>query len=113
LIDSLAPEPTPEQIQRFRFEFWRQVAKATRNPIFEQQVGWWTALMTSTAQTGVPPREPIPNLRPTLVQNFYRSLARAMAAHEGAVQTFLTATRPVIDWMDQQHRELQDINRPG
>ncbi len=98
IIASVSEKPTPEEIVRFRVEFWRQVAKATQNRLFQRQVRWWSTLIKDLERQGRAMRAPPGplNLR------FYRTLSEKLAAHAGAVEYYLERFGPIFDWMDSQ-----------
>ena len=96
LIESLGDEVTPDAARRFRLEFWRQIAKATRNSLFAQQVRWWSTLAKQLDQRGSNARAPWVKFEIGL----YRRLVVALAAHQGAVALYLEAMKPLLDWVD-------------
>lgn len=96
LVESVPPQPTPAETQRFRMEFWGQIASATRNPLFQQQVRWWSALALEISKRGGPPRFPAFKSDGGL----YERLIAALAARKGSVQIYLDGIRPLLDWID-------------
>ena len=87
---------TPGAVQRFRMEFWRQIAISTRNPLFQQQVRWWSALTQEISKRGGPPRYPAFRTDGGL----YERLIAALAARQGSAQIYLDGIRPLLDWID-------------
>jgi DNA-binding FadR family transcriptional regulator len=96
LIDDLGESPTPEAARRFRIDFWRQIAASTRNPLFQQQVRWWSTLIAELEQRGR--KAHVPGLK--LDPNAHRRLLATLAAKKGAAQAHLEAIRPLLDWME-------------
>jgi GntR family transcriptional repressor for pyruvate dehydrogenase complex len=96
LIDDLGESPTPEAARRFRIDFWRQIAAATRNPLFQQQVRWWSTLIAELEQRGRAAHVPGLKLDPSA----HRRLLAALAAKKGAAQAHLDAIRPLLEWME-------------
>lgn len=98
LVDNVPDNPTPEQIQRFVNEYLGLIAKAARNPLYEQQVRWWLKMAAELERRGRDLRSP---KRP-LVIDFYRRLTRALTEQKGAAQLHLEWVRPLLDWIDTQ-----------
>jgi GntR family transcriptional repressor for pyruvate dehydrogenase complex len=84
------------EIMRLRAEFWLQVAKATDNPLFQQQVRWFSKLVDKLGQRGFAASAP----RGTFPKDFYDKIVDALAAHHGAVAWYLEALGPMLDWAD-------------
>jgi DNA-binding FadR family transcriptional regulator len=98
LIDSLPPEPSLEQSNQFRVQFFRQVAKATRNELHQQQVRWWGSMARELERRGHAMRAPVRKLN----VDFFRQLVRALGEGQGTPQLYLELTRPLLDWADAQ-----------
>ena len=98
LIDGAKEQSAPAEAQKFRIEFWRQVAKSTRNPLFQQQIRWWSTLVADLDARGVKMRAPAGPLNLDL----FRTLLNALSEHKGAVQIWMDAIKPVLDWVDSQ-----------
>jgi DNA-binding FadR family transcriptional regulator len=101
ITSSLAEDATTEDMLRVRMEFWRQISKATHNPLFQQQVRWWTSLAADLERRGRSMRPP-PNR--TQIE-FYKKLTDALAARSGAVLVWLDSMKPVLDWFDSQAKK--------
>jgi DNA-binding FadR family transcriptional regulator len=96
IVESLAEDASAQEVLRVRTEFWQQIAKATRNQMFQQQVRWWSSLTRDLEKRG---REmPLPPARRQL--EFYRRLTDALAARRGAVQLWLELMKPVLEFFD-------------
>jgi DNA-binding FadR family transcriptional regulator len=89
-----AAQSTPEML-RLRSEFWLQIAKATDNPLFQQQVRWFGKLLDKLGQRG-----PASASRGTFPADFYDKLVESLAAHGGAVDWYLKTLGPILDWAD-------------
>lgn len=98
LVDSVGESPSVEDGRRFRGEFWRQVSKATRNPLFQQQVRWWQTLSAELDRRGQAQRPPLQPRK--LDVTFYRSLIQSLADGHGAVAKYLAGMSGVFDWVD-------------
>jgi DNA-binding FadR family transcriptional regulator len=105
LIDNVKTKPnqTPADVMRFRIEFWRQVAKSTRNPLFQQQIRWWSTMMSDLDQRGVKMRAPA---APINVE-FFHSLVNALAEHKGAVRLWVGAIRPILDFLEAERAKAK------
>jgi GntR family transcriptional repressor for pyruvate dehydrogenase complex len=95
LIDQLGEQPTVEAGRRFRIEFWRQIASATRNPLFQQQVRWWSTMVAELDRRGTIQRIPA-----RLDVGYYKRLIAALTVHSGVVPIYLEWVRPLLDWVD-------------
>jgi DNA-binding FadR family transcriptional regulator len=98
ITDSLPEEAAAQDVLRVRMEFWRCIAKATRNTMFQQQVRWWSSMSADLERRGREVRPP-PNRAQV---EFYKKLIVALASRQGTVQVWLDAMKPVLDWFDAQ-----------
>ncbi|MFI5309377.1 MAG: FadR/GntR family transcriptional regulator [Polyangiales bacterium] len=98
ITERLGEQPDAEATVRFRLEYWRQIAKATQNTLFQQQVRWWSTMIGELERRGRSLRAP----SSPLVLAFFRKLNEALAKHEGTVQLYLDTFRPVLEWLDGQ-----------
>lgn len=104
LIDNMSEKAPPEAVRKFRIEFWSQLAKATRNPLFQQQIRWWSTLIADLDQRGMKMRVPLGPLR----LDFFRAIVRELAARKGgAVPMFLESLKPLLDWMDAERAKIK------
>ena len=97
----------PAVQQRLRFEFWGHIADATRNPLFQQQVRWWSSLASELRTRGGGMRPP--NVK--LERSLYDGVIEALASRKGAVQHYLDTIRPVLDWMDAAREKAHKAAR--
>lgn len=97
LTERLSENASPEESRHFRREFWRQIAKATRNPLFQQQVRWWSSLLSELDRRGTAMHAP-----PGLNVELYRRLTDALAAHKGAVTLWLESIKQLLAWVEAQ-----------
>jgi GntR family transcriptional repressor for pyruvate dehydrogenase complex len=95
LIDQLGETPSVDEGRRFRIEFWRLISKATRNPLFQQQVRWWSSMVAELDRRGTAQRIP-----GRLDLGFYRRLIAGLAAHAGVVPVYLEWVKPLLEWVD-------------
>jgi DNA-binding FadR family transcriptional regulator len=98
LIDNMNEDASPEEAHRFRVQFFRQIAKATRNELYQQQVRWWATMVLELERRGRAARAPMRKLNLT----FHRELTRALAERSGAPMRYLELMRPILDWFDAQ-----------
>jgi DNA-binding FadR family transcriptional regulator len=105
LIDQLSDSPSMDESRRFRMEFWRQISKATRNQLFQQQIRWWTTLAAELDRRGqaqrVPPRR--------LDKQFFRRLVIALTERSGVLTVYLEWITPILQWVDTR----QGYGRPA
>lgn len=101
ITNSLPEDASTQDVLRVRMEFWRQIAKATHNPLFQQMVRWWASLANDLERRG---REMRPPPNRTQIE-FYKRLTDALAARSGAVQVWLESMKPVLDWFDSQSKK--------
>jgi DNA-binding FadR family transcriptional regulator len=98
LVAALPEKPTPEQARAFRIAYWGQVSRATRNPLFQQQVRWWSTLVAELDKRGRAMRAPH---APVMV-GMYKRINRAFLERKGAVQCYLESLQPLLQWMDDE-----------
>jgi DNA-binding FadR family transcriptional regulator len=98
LLEQLGDSPTVDAGRRFRIEFWRVIAAATRNPLHQQQVRWWQTMVGELDRRGTAQRIPA-----RLDVSYYRNLIAALTAHSGVVPIYLEWVRPLLDWVDAKH----------
>lgn len=108
LVDNLGDNPTPEQTHRFRVQYFRQIARATQNELYQQQVRWWGTMVQDLERRGRALRAPVRKLN----VDFYRQLTRALAERSGAAQLYLELLRPLLDWVDAQ-RKIAHTQKPA
>lgn len=99
LTERLSEDPSPEESRRFRSEYWRQIAKATRNPLFQQQVRWWSSLLRELDRRGSDLRAPAPPVNLKL----YRRLTEALANRSGVVAIWLESIAQLLTWVEAQN----------
>ena len=90
-------ELSPEVMRRCLIEFWTQIAKATRNTVFQQQVRWWSSIRAAFGGRG----RQGPDERKAMLQ-FLRSLIESLRDREGTVDKYLRAIGPTLEWLDRQ-----------
>jgi GntR family transcriptional repressor for pyruvate dehydrogenase complex len=105
LIDSVPAEPTEEQKRHFRTEFWGQIAKATRNALFVQQLSWWANVMRDIEQRRKERGETSAVYSVPFLRDFYSALTDALARHQGVVQTYLDAGQPILEIFDKRYAD--------
>ncbi len=107
LVRTSGNAQTPAEVQRFRMEFWGLIATSTRNPLFQQQVRWWSALAAEISKRGGPPRYPA--FRSD--NGLHERLVAALAARQGSVQIYLDGIRPLLDWIDAARDKAKKAGR--
>jgi DNA-binding FadR family transcriptional regulator len=108
LIDELGDEPTPEQGRRFRLKYFRVIAAATHNELYQQQVRWWATMAQELERRGTALHAP---MRPVRVE-FFRRLTQALGARSGAALLHLEMVRPLLDWVDAQRTKTPKDRPP-
>lgn len=98
LVQSLPDKPTAEQARAFRIAYWNKVSRATRNPLFQQQVRWWSTMVAELDRRGRAMRVPH---APVMV-GMYERLNRAFRERKGAVQSYVDSLQPLLQWMDDE-----------
>lgn len=96
LIDSVSAEVTPLEVSNFRIAFWRQIARATKNRLFQQQVRWWTSFVSRVES----PSSSRLNQVTKIEQELYRRMTAGLAAKQGVVAMYLAGIKPVLDMID-------------
>ena len=98
LIDCVPSNPSRQEVRVFQIEWLRQLAKATRNAMIQQQLRWWVSLVAAQqrrTEESVTPSSP-------LVVAFYSKLTDSLATGSGTVQLFLATIEPLLSGFDQQ-----------
>lgn len=103
LVAALPEQPTPDQARTFRIAYWANVAKATYNPLFQQQVRWWSKLVSDLDRRGRDMRVPTAPVK----LNLYKQLNVAFRERKGAVQIYLESIQPLLQWMDSEQASAQ------
>ena len=98
LVDELGDKPAPEVATNFRVRYFRIIAKATHNELYQQQVRWWATMVRELEKRGRDMRAPMRRIN----VEFFHKLTRALAARKGAAQLHLESVRPLLDWGDAQ-----------
>ena len=97
LVDELPALPNPHEILRFQMGFWGVIASATHNPMLQQQVRWWSAVMRSLERNGGPVAT-----APARLPARYRGLVRALRRKQGAVDYWLKEMAALFEWTEAQ-----------
>jgi DNA-binding FadR family transcriptional regulator len=97
IVGQVNENTPPEDARRFRIEYWTQIAEASGNPMYHQQIRWWSSMVNDLRKRG----QDFEAFGARLVVDVYRRLNEALAKHEGAVQAYLTAVVPLLDWIEQ------------
>jgi len=100
LVAELPASPNPEELRAFRVAYWSVISKGTRNPLFQQQVRWWSTLVAQLDRRGQAMRLPSQPLNLTR----YQKLNRALRQGEGAVVIYLESLHPFLQQMDDELR---------
>lgn len=82
---------TEETYAAFEESFWRAVARAGKNRIFEMETVWWYGVLGDA--------RPIPDAAPPLPVRvaFYRELGRRLEEGRGASSYYLSITTPQLE----------------
>lgn len=96
IVGSVNENTPPEEARRFRIEYWTQVADASGNPMYHQQIHWWASMINGLRQRGIESEA----FGARLVVDVYKRINEALAKREGAVQTYLAAVGPLLQWIE-------------
>jgi DNA-binding FadR family transcriptional regulator len=100
-IEALVVEHAPTRggeraITEFERRFWSAVAAVADNRIFRLEVGWWYGLFSTRH-----PRPPVvADASLTIRIDFYRELARRIAAGDDAVAYYMATVAPILATLD-------------
>lgn len=98
LVAELPQSPSGDEMRVFRVAYWGAISLSTRNPLFQQQVRWWSTLVAQLDQRGRVMRLPSQPLN----LEMYRNLNRALRERKGAVQVYLESLAPFLQRMDDE-----------
>ena len=87
---SLREATAVQETQKLRAQFWIEVARATDNPLFQQQVRWFAKLVAKLSQRGLEARAP----RLSRQGDFYERLVERLSTHSGVVSFYLESIGP-------------------
>jgi DNA-binding FadR family transcriptional regulator len=90
-----ADDSSPETLRLFREQYWACVARATRNPLYLQQMRWWSAMLGRLERS-----RPMQNLKDPLFPELYRQLNRTLAEGHGSVELYLKLIKPIHAWIE-------------
>ena len=109
LVAALPESPSGDEMRVFRVAFWNAISQSTRNPLFQQQVRWWSTMVVQLDQRGRAMRLPAQPLN----LGMYRGLIRAMRERKGAVQVYLDALGPFFQRMDDELIARSTAQKPA
>ena len=90
---------TDTDFDAFEETFWRAVARAGANRIFQMETAWWYESLASA-------RPPAPNPPPLAVRiGFYRELGRRLVSGDGASAYYLAVATPQLDALFAQREQ--------
>jgi DNA-binding FadR family transcriptional regulator len=98
LVASLSESPSGDEMRVFRVAYWGLISQATRNPLFQQQVRWWSTMVAQLDQRGRTMRLPVQPLNLAM----YQRLNGALRERKGAVQVHLESLVPFLSRMDEE-----------
>jgi GntR family transcriptional repressor for pyruvate dehydrogenase complex len=98
LVASLSESPSGDEMRVFRVAYWGLISQATRNPLFQQQVRWWSTMVAQLDQRGRTMRLPAQPLNLAM----YQRLNSALRDRKGAVQVHLESLVPFLSRMDEE-----------
>jgi len=108
LVENLGERPTTEQARRFRIEYFRQIAKATRNQLYLTQVSWWSTMVADLERQGRTLKMPARRIN----VEFFRLINTALAAGRGTPQRWLEMIKPLLDWADAERGVSRNPQTP-
>lgn len=97
IVGQVNENTPPEEARRFRIEYWTQMAEATGNPLYHQQMRWWASMIDGLRRRG----QEQEMFGARIVVDVYRRINEALAKREGAVQTYLAAIAPLLAWIEE------------
>ena len=98
LVAGLSESPDGDEMRTFRIAYWGVISQATRNPLFQQQVRWWSTMVAELDRRGRTMRLP----SGPLSLSMYQRLNRALRDRKGAVQVHLESLLPFLQRMDEE-----------
>lgn len=98
LVAALPETPTADEMRVFRVSYWGGISQGTRNPLFQQQVRWWSTMVGQLDRRGHAMRLPGQPLN----IGMYQRLNRALRERKGAVQVYLDSIAPFLQRMDEE-----------
>lgn len=98
LANNPSGSPSGDEMRVFRVAYWGLISQATRNPLFQQQVRWWSTMVAQLDQRGRTMRLPVQPLNLAM----YQRLNGALRARKGAVQVHLESLVPFLSRMDEE-----------
>lgn len=96
IVGSVNETTPPEEARRFRIEYWTLMAEATGNPLYHQQMRWWASMIDGLRRRG----QEQEMFSARIVVNVYQRINEALAKREGAVQAYLGALAPLLQWIE-------------
>lgn len=100
IVDQIGENTPPDQALRLRIEYWTQMAQATGNPLYHQQVRWWAAMIEGLRRRG---QKKELFSTPILV-GAYRAINQALGKREGTVQAYVATLAPLLRWTEKGAR---------
>ena len=98
LSDELPDKPTPRELLAFQVKYWGLIAGATRNPMLQHQIRWWSGVIRDLEK-----RDGSATATPRgVASSVYRGLVRALRRRHGAVDHWLKVIAPLLDWTEAQ-----------
>lgn len=100
LVEGLPESQTPRDTLMFLVQFWGGIARATRNPLVEQQFRWWANVMQDLEKRSggadlLAPRRLLP-------KTIFRGLIKTLRKRRGAPEYWLKVIAPLFDWIEAQ-----------
>lgn len=90
-----ADDASPSALREFRERYWTCIARATRNPLYLQQVRWWSAMLGKLEQS-----KSMKAIKDPLFPELYRQLNRTLSEGHGSVELYLKLIKPVHAWIE-------------
>jgi DNA-binding FadR family transcriptional regulator len=98
LVAALPENPSADEMRVFRVAYWNGISRGTRNPLFQQQVRWWSTMVAQLDRRGHAMRLPSQPINIAM----YQRLNRALSERKGAVQVYLDSIAPFLQRMDEE-----------
>ena len=99
IVGEMREDASDDELRRHRIAYWQQVAEASGNSMYRQQIRWWGSMTTDLRKRTR--AFDLPTSSRVAIE-YYKRINAALAKHEGAAETYIQSIRPVLDWSESQ-----------
>jgi DNA-binding FadR family transcriptional regulator len=100
LVETLREGQPFRELLSFRLKFSDLLSRATRNPLFVQNVRWWSAVMVEL-EARYAGSDPTASPR-VISKAFYFGLIKALRERRGAIEHWMKMLRTSLEWTESQ-----------